>query len=148
MDIRILYDAILTAIFKLGYQIDNTALGKFLAGHGITRNQLRMLMLLQEYPDGLSCKEIGDNLALKKTNVAFFIKKLELDKLVTRNANRPDKRFAVISLSDHGKQTLDKIANARYFIEKQAFADFSETELLQFTAYLKKLSANLENLSG
>ncbi len=147
MDAHMLYDAIFMMIFKLGYQMDSTALGKFLSGHGITRNQLRTLMLLQEYADGLSCKDIGEHLGLQKTNVAFFVKKLEKDKLVTRTTNQEDKRFAVISLSDTGKQILKKIVNARYFIEEQAFANFSETDLLQFAAYLKKLSDNLNDLT-
>ena len=147
MDAHMLYDAIFMAIFKLGYQMDSTALGKFLSAHGITRNQLRTLMLLHEYPDGVSCKDIGDKLGLQKTNVAFFIKKLETDKLVTRKTNQQDKRFAIISLSDTGKQVLKKIGKARYFIEEQAFENFSETDLLQFAAYLQKLSDNLNDLT-
>lgn len=148
MDTHMLYDTIMMAVFKLGYQIDNTALGKFLASHGITRNQLRTLMLLQENPGGLSCKDIGHQLALQKTNVAFFIKKLEQENLITRHRNIRDKRFSVVKLSDKGNDVLSKIVSARYFIAEQAFADFSETELFQFATFLKKLSDNLDELTG
>ena len=140
-----LREAIVTTIEKVGYQLKDSSLEKFIQKNDITKNELRILRVVKKFNNTLSCKEIAVKLGLKKNNLSFFIKKLEQKKYVERQVDDQDNRVVLLNLTKSGKNFLKKFNKIENDVLEQFFTGFSESELYQFTAYLKRFSDSFNN---
>ncbi len=136
-----LYDDITMSLIKLSGQVCSTLSKQFIQSDRLTVHQMRVLDLLKNVPDGLTMKEICQHLAIHKANLTFIIKKMEEKQLLERQRSDMDSRYSVVKLNTRGKKLLKKVSALSQSIKSEWFKEFSEHELYQFLAYLKRLSA-------
>lgn len=139
-DEKRLREAIITTLEKLGYQLKDSSAEIFLKQNNFSRNEIRILNIIQKFDNYLTCKEAAYRLALKKNNLSFFIKKLENKNYLDRRVNPQDKRYVYLCITKEGRKFLKKFNKLENNFFEKIFNGFSEPELYQFTAYLKRLS--------
>ncbi|MCP5462857.1 MAG: MarR family transcriptional regulator [bacterium] len=144
MGIKKLYDCINMNIMKLSDQLHNVATVSFLKENDLTKNQLRILLLLRDFPQGLTLKEIGKQLAVSKGNLTFIVRKIEEKRLVSRKQSNSDNRYSILRLNSRGKEFLEKLSPLKEKTDRLTFNDFDESELKLLVSYLERLSGSLE----
>lgn len=77
---------------------------------GITAEQHNVLRILKgSHPTELCVKEIGARIIEKSSNVPRIVDRLVLKKLVKRVQSKEDKRETLVSLTEKGITTIDKL---------------------------------------
>jgi len=89
---------------------------RFFAGFGLTDVQFNILMILREYPEGLSQQELSEHLIVSKSNVVGLIDRLERNGYVRREGHPSDRRYNLVVLTARGEQ-LEQRVEAFYFKE-------------------------------
>jgi len=85
-----------------------TMISKELKKYGLTHEQYNVLRILKgKYPEQMCVRDIARRMIEKNSNVPRIIDKLELKKLVKRNASLNDKRETAIALTTVGINILD-----------------------------------------
>ena len=107
-----------------------------------TRGQGRVLTLLKNQSD-MTTKDLAYILGIRQQSLNDLIKKLEKSDLVERVPSEKDKRVLIVRLTEKGKgyQTKEQDYSGM-------FAGFSEEELEQFSEYLNRMIATLNNDYG
>ena len=142
-DEKRLREEIVATLEKAGYQLKDSCLEKFLKKNEITKNEIRILNTVKKFSNTLTCKQVAGKLGLKNNNLSFFIKKLESRNYVARQVNPEDNRSVFLIITQDGKKFLKKFGKLENDVYSQIFEGFSEPELYQFTAYLKRFSGGL-----
>jgi len=110
-----------------------TMISKELKKYGLTHEQYNVLRILKgKYPEQMCIRDIACRMIEKNSNVPRIVDKLELKKLVKRNASLNDKRETAIALTTVGINILD-IATSKV---NKLFAD---------TIVMSESSANILN---
>lgn len=80
----------------------------------------------------LSAKQIGLRTHMHKTKVSRAIAALEISGLITKHTDDNDKRFIILSLTDKGKDTYNRIVPValRFTGELESVLDPDEVEML------------------
>lgn len=109
----------------------------------IHRGQGRVLALLNSKGD-LSIAQLVEELDIRPSSAGELVSKLEQNGFVTRGASEDDKRLAIISITDKGKEILDQTGanNAEYF--EDMFSGLTEKEQEELSALLDKLVTSLK----
>ena len=112
---------------------------------GIHRSKHQVLMKLANRETIRSQKEIADDLGITQAAMTVSLSKLEKDGLITRTAGK-DNRYNEISITDHGKDIVEK--SRRYFteIDKETFNGMTDEEINCFSMCLEKIQCNLKKL--
>jgi DNA-binding MarR family transcriptional regulator len=77
---------------------------------GITAEQHNVLRILKgSHPTELCVKEIGARIIEKSSNVPRIVDRLVIKKLVKRVQSKEDKRETLVSLTEKGIATIDKL---------------------------------------
>lgn len=85
-----------------------TMISKELKKYGLTHEQYNVLRILKgKYPEQMCVRDIARRMIEKNSNVPRIVDKLELKKLVKRNASLNDKRETAIALTTVGINILD-----------------------------------------
>jgi len=110
-----------------------TMISKELKKYGLTHEQYNVLRILKgKYPEQMCIRDIACRMIEKNSNVPRIVDKLELKKLVKRNASLNDKRETAIALTTVGINIFD-IATSKV---NKLFAD---------TIVMSESSANILN---
>ncbi len=110
-----------------------TMISKELKKYGLTHEQYNVLRILKgKYPEQMCIRDIACRMIEKNSNVPRIVDKLELKKLVKRNASLNDKRETAIALTTVGVNIFD-IATSKV---NKLFAD---------TIVMSESSANILN---
>lgn len=109
----------------------------------IHRGQGRVLALLEAEGD-LSIGQIVELLDIRPSSAGELVGKLEQNGYVARTASDEDKRKAIISITDGGKEILEATGanNAAYF--EDMFSGLTLEEQAQLSALLDKLVTSLK----
>lgn len=112
---------------------------------GIHRSQHRLLMYISRSPNEPSQKEIAEHFGISPAAVAVSLKKLEDSGYITRQSVENDNRFNRISLTDNGKDIVEK--SEEFFIKSDfaMFRDFSEEDYKNLTVCLEKMMSGLKD---
>nr|MBP3599114.1 MarR family transcriptional regulator [Eubacterium sp.] len=115
---------------------------KAFEGTGLHRAQHRTLMVLSrnEYQSQV---ELAKALEVSTATLAVSLKKLERDGYIQKTAKAEDSRAKFVTLTDKGKEVVEKSRTIFEAIDTQAILDFSEEELVQLRSYLKRIYENL-----
>jgi len=100
-----------------------STLSKDLKAYGLTHEQYNVLRILKgKHPRQICVREIACRMIERSSNVPRIIDRLEIKKLVKRNASPHDKRETVITLTQAGinvlqqcTQRMDKKPPAMFF---------------------------------
>ncbi len=110
-----------------------------------TRAQIAVMMLLLQTPQ-MGVKDIAHALCMTSSGATQTIDSLVTEKLLTRKADRSDRRKIAISLTARGKHVLAKAKAAHKGMMSVMFAPLSTEELLQLKNIQEKIIAHLQNV--
>jgi DNA-binding MarR family transcriptional regulator len=83
---------------------------KLFKKHGVTMQQYNVLNILKSVqPEKISTSNIKKRLTDSNPDVSRMVDRLESLKLVTKKANKADKRLIEVSITAKGSQLVDKI---------------------------------------
>lgn len=131
------------SIKKVFRTINNVYDGK-LNEYGVTASQVSILYALWS-KDGLSQKEIQDNLNLRPASVSGLVDVLCNKKLITRELDSEDARIKRLYLTKTGKK-LEKISiKIIGEIEDILLEGFSKDEQVILNCWMDKIYRNIRN---
>ena len=105
--------------------------------------QGRILYVLWQHED-ISISSLSAKTSLANTTLTSMLDRMENSDLIVRKPDPTDRRSRLIALTDkartlqHDYELVSQQMNERYYI------GFTESEILQFEAYLQRVLANLE----
>lgn len=103
--------------------------------------EFNILMTLNKHaPEGLSQKELSEELVIKKSNLVGIIDKLEEKKFVTRNKDSVDRRSNTIYLTPKGKQFMQSIEDDYFEEVNLLINNLKDPEKSSLIQSAKKLS--------
>jgi len=113
--------------------------------YGITLSQGAILHQFW-HKDGLTQKEIQENLNLRGASVSGLVDILFKKGLISRRQDEEDARYKRLYLTEEGHKLGVLCAGVIKEVEDEISQGFSEEEKLIFVSWLKKLYSNLKNL--
>lgn len=133
----------------LGFSIHKTtvrlrqSLGQNLRPFELTPEQFGVLGRLWEN-EGLSQRELADQLFKDKPTITRMLDKLHERGLVRREPDRRDRRIFRVFLTDQGKALEAPITEALKGFRQRAYRGFSQDEQDGLKAQLDRIFGNLE----
>lgn len=110
---------------------------------GIHRTQHRMLMYLAREGKLPSQKTLAEYFEITPAAISGALQKLQEDGYVVKSLGS-DNRFNEITITEKGKEVVERTKKAFAAVDDALFAGFSEEELGEFTAYLERIVCNLK----
>jgi len=104
----------------------------------------RLLSVLRQ-KDGLTQRELCEELDIRPSSVGELVRKLEASGLVMRQNNADDRRVMNVYLSESGREFVDKTSVVQTEMRANLFKDISEEEKEVFAQVLQKMIISLEN---
>ncbi len=111
---------------------------------GIHPKQVPFMILLDEQ-EGMSQREISQELGISPPTVAVSVKRLEKSGLVERREDEQDLRRSRIFLTERGKETIRDIKTCVEEKEALVFRGFTESERCLMKRFFDQM---IENLGG
>ena len=105
--------------------------------------QVPMLHLLARQ-EGLSQRQISEEMKITPPTVAVSIKRMEKSGLIIRKADEKDQRMSRIYLSPKGRELSKNVQKMVKDSEKAIFHGFSESEICLMKRFFKQMIENLE----
>ena len=115
---------------------------KILSETGIHPKQIPLLILLDKR-DGMSQREISEELHISAPTVAVSMKRMEKAGIIERRNDEHDQRMVRIYLTTQGKETIEKSRKCVEENEKMVFAGFSESEMCLMKRFFDQMISNL-----
>lgn len=112
---------------------------------GLHGSQHHLLMHLANY-ETVTQKELASQLKVSPASVAVSIKKLESEGYITKEMDREDNRFNKITITEKGKNMVEKSRQVVVKIDEAAFEGFSEQEVGWLSSMVERIYQNLENI--
>ena len=106
----------------------------------------RHLLRLLDQLAPVRSSELAEATGLSRPTVSRFLSALEQAGLVTSEPDPQDGRAALLSLTDHGRDRLERVAAASRESVRDVTAGFSVEELRTFTHLLSRLNDNAGDL--
>ncbi len=121
-----------------------TALSRSLADSGLYAGQDGVMQALAD-EDGLTPGQLAAALGVKAPTMTRTIVRMEAQGFVERRSDTTDARLTKVFLSEAGRASLDKIAEAGASCEGQAVRGLSAKEVHQLVKLLVVVEGNLRN---
>lgn len=117
---------------------------KLISGIKMHRGQHMLLMELSRCQGKASQKELAEKLEISPAAVAVMIKKLEHGGFILKKTSRGDNRYNEISITEKGKDTVEK--TRQYFASKDRamFCGITDEELSIMERCFEKMTENLK----
>lgn len=116
--------------------------------HRLNHSEFLTMMFLYSRPDGSSTPgELCEFTAQGATNMTRIANALVKRGLITRGACQEDRRRVVIHITAAGRRLVLKMLPPLFPRVDAMFGDFSETDQRHLDRLLRKLAANLDQLS-
>lgn len=112
-----------------------------------TRGELPVLVRLVKEGDGISQKEMRDDLPISKSTMSKTIDNLARKEYIKKERNAEDRRVTRIYLSEKGEQVGRIIREIDTKAEQIMLRDFGEREKEELRGHLKKMLRNLSRFS-
>jgi MarR family transcriptional regulator, organic hydroperoxide resistance regulator len=130
-------------LIRLAYLALRRLLQKDLAAHQVTIGVWYYLWALWE-KDGLNQRELSERTGIKEANTTVVLRMMERDGLVRRARSTSDRRNFKIFITAKGRRLKDEIAHCGVRGNLTAMAGFSQQEVKQIQALLKRMIRNVE----
>ena len=119
-------------------------LRKRIAPLGIVPGQFPTLLALWE-KDGLTQKELLDQVAIEQATLANTLTRMERDGLIVRKEHPADARARKIHLTAKARKIRDQAYTAAMETNAEALAGLTENELDEFLNLMRKTISELQN---
>ena len=119
-------------------------LRKRIAPLGIVPGQFPALLALWE-KDGLTQKELLDQVAIEQATLANTLTRMERDGLIVRKEHPADARARKIHLTAKARKIRDQAYTAAMETNAEALAGLTENELDEFLNLMRKTISELQN---
>ena len=93
---------------------------------------------------GMSFKELGEKTLITKGTLTGVVDRLEKKGLVARCTHAEDRRSSIVRLTAEGQQEFERIFSCHIDHCKQAFSQYSDSELSALEGELAKLKKRLQ----
>ena len=94
--------------------------------------------------DGITQSELACKLHRSPSTITKTIQRMEKAGFVERRSDPEDERVSRVYLTGAGHDIRSDVENVWHTVANMAFADFTDEELTQFHALLRRLYQNLE----
>ena len=122
--------------------IHRTRVSEYLAKHNLYVGQEMLLKCLWNQ-DGLSQKEIADQMGIQAATATKMVIRMERSGLVERKTDPEDQRVSQVYLTDLGRSLQSAVEEGWLTIEQEILKGFSLEERLLLRRYLEQLHKNL-----
>jgi len=119
---------------------------KLLSDLKLYRGQAPVLLLLSER-NGLTQKEIAEELKVKPSTVTLILRRMKKRGLISSVRDERDKRYTKIYLTEEGKKFICKLKRVFKQLEEECFKDFSEEEKKLLMDFFRRIRDNLRRLN-
>ena len=109
---------------------------------GLSLAKLAALKTLAEAGDSLPLSQLADRLSCVKSNITQLVDRLEVDGLVTRQADPHDRRTRLASLTAAGRKACDEGIRVQQEAERRLLTRLSARETEQLAALLAKFGGS------
>jgi len=106
--------------------------------------QGRILYVLWQ-SDGISISSLSAQTSLANTTLTSMLDRMESSGLVVRKPDPRDRRSKLIALTDKAKSMRSDYERISQQMNERYYEGFSESEVIQFEAYLQRVLTNLES---
>jgi DNA-binding MarR family transcriptional regulator len=113
------------------------------AGTDITADQFRFLTHLWK-KDGITQQQVAMAVSRDRASITRMVDVLEKQGIITRIADKNDRRVNLIYLTKKGKELQSLAAEAAKQVLNQTVKGFTKTEQAAFSGFLQKSIKNLE----
>lgn len=104
----------------------------------------RVLMVLHSRKSA-SVSELSDHSIVKLPTMTKIIQRMTTDGMVTSAPSETDRRVTMVTITSEGEVLGQKASEIALRVMRRSFESFSEAEVEQFVALLKKLAGVLEH---
>jgi DNA-binding MarR family transcriptional regulator len=109
-----------------------------------TLAQFDVLAQLARHSEGLSFRQLSEELLVTAGNLTGIVDRLEAEGLVVRNQVPEDRRSFQVKLTESGQKLSEKLIEKHTTDLQKLFAGLSKDELLQLRDLLGKLQTEIE----
>jgi len=110
---------------------------RHLRKQGLTPAQFAVLSALAAGTT-LSCKALSEQTGITKGSLTGIVDRLELNGLAHRVTSREDRRSHLVSLTDEGRATFERVADKHFAHLQQAFEGVDRDELADIEAGFRR----------
>lgn len=110
---------------------------------GIHHSQHHLLMYLAKEGEVGSQKEIAEKFGVSSAAIARLLKGLEAEGFIEKCSIENDGRYNKISITEKGKDIVQKSHVLFKETDMSAFQDFSDDELVLFNEFIDKMQSRL-----
>lgn len=130
----------LGSVMKAHFRLSHEELEK----EGLYPGQPQLLFVLYE-KNGISQKQIADELHVKPSTIAIMIKRLEKTEFIYRESDENDGRISRIFLSNKGFKACENLKVLTKKMDKICLDNFTNEEIKTLNNLLIKVKTNLES---
>ncbi len=123
-------------------------LRKKIRPHGFSRGEFPFLVRLLKKGDGISQKEICEDIDISKSTTSKMINKLEGEGYLRMERDPKDKRVKRVYLTDKKYDIEDIVGEIEEEVDEILFKDFSEEEKNRYIQFLHRILENIEDVVG
>ena len=121
--------------WKITSQVNQTY-----ANEKLTSAQYNALRILRgHHPNPMTATQIGDLMVSKDSDLTRILGHLETRKLIARTRSKQDKRKVLVSITDTGLETLQRMDEPVVKAIRSVFCHLSQSTLKQLNTLLEEL---------
>lgn len=127
-------------------RVHHTAMGRHLHKQGIRQSGQSIILVLlarENIRDLSSQKTLADMAGITPAGVTAALRSLELHGLIVRAENPDDSRRKQITVTEKGKEQLQKCREAARQVNELMLEGFTPEELEVFSGYVARMRKNL-----
>ncbi len=132
------YDECVVYLLSKAYQRSYAIAKRRFAPYGLTPVQQLVLAAL-ELEDGISSSDLGKKLAMDPATLSGILERLVEGNWISKQPDKDDKRFLKIHLTEHARDLLPSITQARRDANEEALRNLSMEERLLLKRLLKDI---------
>lgn len=129
-------------------RLHRSVVESFLSELGIHRSQHHVLMHLSKEDCCPSQKALAEHFKISPAAVAVTLKKLEENGYISRSSPKDDIRLNSITLTDKGRDIVNKSRQLFDETDYAMFEDFTQEDYTRLEECLRKMTAGLEKYNS
>lgn len=141
MENNIIFEAV-NRLIKINWSHKAKIDGK-VAEIGIHRTQHRILMYLAKTGQLPSQKRLAECFGITPAAITGALQKLEADGYIERKLGE-DNRFNEITITEKGREVVEKTKSMFAAVDEQLFQGFSKEEIVALSGYLERIIVNMK----
>ncbi len=121
-------------------------LRKKIEPYGFSRGEFPFLVMLLKKGDGVSQKEICEDVMISKSTTSKMVNKLEREGYLRMEKDPDDKRVKRIYLTEKREEIEDIVEKIDNEVDEIMFNKFSEEDKEKYITYLEQILENVEEV--